>query len=413
MCGARGRPTMAVRLLVSVPGTAQYCRGTPPPLECSRPTLATLAYRGLTVLLAVLALAGQATYLDVLYWNALGVGGLTQGGLHPALRTAVLASATMTAVTAGLGMFLALRRDASRGARPLGLALAGWAYLLAFSGLSLLLSPDPGRDLRGPFASHFLFVEAIASAALLRFTALFPTPLTPRALEDPATMPGWLRPAQRARLMLLGPRAPWVTALASAALVLIVNAALGRPIQDAALLLLTDVLRLTALAVVVLNLRASFVAADREGRRTTLWFVVGFTLLLGAVGALLGGNLLAAVTGWDAPGFNWRPIVLDIGVLGLVAAVIVGVVYEGGRKPGPIARQLAVLGGAVTVTLFLAAGMESLAKGVVVAPFPVPRGVGTAVACITVGLLYRRTRRPIESMIYHAWAEPPEGTPES
>lgn len=398
-------------VLVGILRTAHYSnvRSRPPP-KSSRRTLATLAYRGLTILLAVLALAGQLTYLDILYWNVSGIGKLAEGGLQPALRTAVFASAAMTAVIGGVAIYLAARRDDARGARPLGLALAGWAYLLAFTGLTLLLSPPSGPGFRGPFAAHFLVVEAISSAALLRFTALFPTPLGREALDDPDALPAWRRPAQRFRLVLLGRRAPWVIAMAATALVLIVNAALGRPMQDAALLLLTDLLRLATLAVVVVNLRASFVATDRDGRRAVFWLVVGFTLLLGAVGTLLGGNLLTAVTGWDPAGFNWRPIILDLGVVGLVGASVMGVVYRGPRKPGPVARHASVLAAAVTVGLFLAAGLESLAKGVVATPFPVPAGIGTAVAFVATALLYARARRPLESLIYHAWAEPAEET---
>ena len=383
------------------------------PPEPSRHILATVAYRGLTVLLAVLALAGQVTYLDVLYWNLLGVGELTEGGLHPALRTSVIASASVTAVMAVLAIVLALGREGERGARPFALALATWAYMLAFTGLTLLLSPEPGHGLRGIFAAHFLFVEAIASAALLRFTALFPVALTPEALEDPGTLSVWLRPLQRLRFVLLGPRSPWVAAVAAAVLILAVNRAFGRPLEDAALLLLADLLRLAAIAVAVLNLRGAFVARDRDGRRAIFWFVVGFTLLLGAVGVLLGGNLLVAVTGWEHPGFNWRPIVLNLGFVGLVWGATMGVAYRGSLRPGPMTRHVALLATAVMVALFLAAGLESLVKGVVAAPFPVPKGIGTLAAFLAVGLLYARTRRPIESLVYHTWAEPPEGTPEA
>jgi len=394
------------------------CRGLPNPAlfevtdrppEPPRHILATVAYRGLTVLLAVLALAGQVTYLDVLYWNVLGVGELTVGGLHTAFRTSVIASASVTAVMAVLAIVLAFRRDSERGARPFALALAGWAYMLAFTGLTLLLSPESGDRLHGAFSAHFLFVEAIASAALLRFTASFPVRLAPEALEDPGTLSVWLRPLQRLRFVLLGSRAPWVAAVAAAVVILAVNRASGRQAEDAALLLLADAMRLAAIAVAVLNLRGAFVAADRDGRRAVFWFVVGFTLLLGAVGVLLGGNLLVAVTGWEHPDFNWRPIALNLGFVGLVWGATMAVAYRGSHRPGPMARHVAVLATAVVVALFLAAGLESLVKGVVAAPFPVPRGIGTVVAFVAVGLLYVRTRRPIEDLVYHAWAEAPEG----
>jgi hypothetical protein len=206
----------------------------------------------------------------------------------------------------------------------------------------------------------------------------------------------------------LSPAGPWLAGSAACAVVLVAAAAQGRPIQDAPLIVPADVFRLSALAVVVLNLRASFVATATEGRRAGFWFVVGFTLLLGAVGVLLGGNVLTAVTKWAIPGFNWRPVVLDLGVLGLIWGSVRGIAYRGTRKPGPLARHAAVLASSVTVALFLAAGLESLLTGVVASPVSLPRGAGTLIAFVAIGLLYVRVRGPVESMLYHAWADEPE-----
>jgi hypothetical protein len=321
----------------------------------------------------------------------------------------VITGAVVTAVAVVTGLVLVFRKDGSTGAHPFGLALAAWGYMLSYSGLTILLAPGQGSLLQGPFDTHFLLVEAVGSAALLRFTAVFPAPLAPAALQDPESLHVLLRPAQRLRLWLLTPSGPWLAALGGWAVVLFANAGLGRATEDAALLGLADLFRLGALAVAVTNLRAAFVDADSAGRRALFWFVVGFTLLLGAVGALLGGNVLTMVTRWGIPGFNWRPVVLDVGVLGLIWGSAMGVVYRGPLKPGPVARRSAVFASALTVALFLAAGIESLFEGPLAARVTIPEGVGTLVAAIAVGLLYARARRPLESMIYHSWADvPPE-----
>lgn len=374
------------------------------PLPAPRPTLAALAHRTLTVALAALALVGQLAYVDALHWNSLGVGRLAQGSLHPALLSSVVTNAVVTAVAVAAALALTFRRDSERGSHALGLGLASWAYLLSYSGITVLLAPDPSSPLRLAYEAHFLFVEALGLAALLRFTALFPTPLTPAATLDPDELPVGLRSAQRVRRLFLTPRAAWVAGVAAPIALLSLTAALGRPLQDAALLLPTDLLRLAALAVVVVNVRGAFVAADLEGRRAVFWLVVGFSLLMGAVGALLGGNVLSAVTGWEIPRFNWRPAVLDLGVIGLIWGASMGVFYRGRLKPGLVARRAGVLAGAVTVGLFLAAGLESLVAGVVATRITLPAGTGTVVAGVAVTLLYLRTHRPIESMLYHAWS---------
>jgi hypothetical protein len=347
---------------------------------------------------------GQLAYLDVLYWDALGLGRLGSGHIHPALLSSVVAGAVVSVFTSLLALAMVFRGKGERGSRPLGLALAAWGYLLAYSGITILLAPDPSSVLRMAFETHFLLVEAIGSAALLRFTAVFPQSLPASALEDPDELAIGLRTAQQVRRWLLEPWTPWATGVAAVLLILGVNAALGRPTQDAPLLLLTDLFRMAALALVILNLRRSFVVGDETARRQMFWLVVGFTLLLGAVGTLLGGNVLTTVTGWSLPSFNWRPVVLDLGVLGLIWGAAMAVFYRGPMKPGRLTRRLSVVASAATIALFLAAGMETLLAGAVASRMNFPPGVGTAVAFLAMGLLYVRIRGPLESMIYTAWA---------
>ena len=367
----------------------------------------TFAYRGVTVILVALALMGQAAYLDVLYWNSMGLGRLAMGGVTPALFSAVITGAVVSLVSGVLGVTMAFRGDGARGARPLGLALAAWSYLLAYSGTTVLFAPDLDSPFRFAFESHFLGVEALGLAALLRFTTLFPTPLTSADLRAPDDLAVGLRTAQYLRLLLLRAWGPWLFAAMALALVLGVNATMGRTTQDTALLPLTDIMRLAALAVVVLNLRVSFVRADRQNRRQMFWMVVGFTLLVGAVGALLGGNVLVAVTHWEIQGLNWRPIVLDLGVMGLLWGTAMGVFYNGAMRPGVFTRRATVLFSMLTMALFLAAGMETL-----LVARSLPQGIGTVLATVAVGLLFVTSRRPLESMLYHTWADRAKAAPE-
>lgn len=367
----------------------------------------TFAYRGVTVILVALALMGQAAYLDVLYWNTMGLGRLAMGGVAPALLSAVITGAVVSLVSGMLGVTMAFRGGGSRGARPLGLALSAWSYLLAYSGTTVLFAPDLGSPFRFAFEAHFLGVEAVGLAALLRFTTLFPTPLHDSDLRPPDQLAVGLRTAQHLRLLMLRPWGPWVFGAVALALVLGVNAGMGRTTQDTALLPLTDILRLLALAVVVLNLRVSFVSSGRDDRRHMFWMVVGFTLLVGAVGALLGGNVLVAVTRWEIPGLNWRPIVLDLGVMGLLWGTGMAVFYEGAMRPGVFTRRATVFLSMLTMALFLAAGMETLLVARSLA-----QGIGTVLAAVAVGLLYATTRRPLESMLYHTWADRGDASPE-
>jgi hypothetical protein len=129
--------------------------------------------------------------------------------------------------------------------------------------------------------------------------------------------------------------------------------------------------------------------------------VVGFTLLVGAVGVLLGGNVLSAVTGWELPGWNWRPVVLDLGVLGLLVGMVMAVSYDGPARPGALTRRLTVLLSTVTATLFLAAGMETLSA----ARTSLPHGVGALLAVLAGAILYATVRGPLERVLYETWAQ--------
>ncbi len=379
--------------------------GTPSPPPSKEASLAALVYRGLTILLAALAVIGQVALLDALYRDGVGLGTISLGAVRPALLSAVVTGAVVSLVSAALAVAMAVRRPARPGARPMGLALGVWAYLLAYSGIVVLLAPGATSALRRPFDIHFLVVEALGLAALIRFTAIFPRPLRPEHLQDPATLPAVVASAQRVRIWLLRPAAPWVCALLAVVVAVATNTALGRPIEDTALLPLTDVLRLLALGVVVFNLRRSYLSCPPTERAPMTWVVLGFGLLVGTVGLVLGGNVLSAATGWELPAVNWRPIVLHLGVVGLLWGSAMGVFYVGAADPGPLVRRVAVLSGMATFALFLAAGLEILLSGGVAARFAMPSGTGTLLALVVTALVYGRTRRPLEDFLSQPWIE--------
>ena len=399
MCGVYPHLTTSsvLKCLVASHASFPLWKGTVVP-PSPRSPLTTFAFRGATVLLVALALTGQAAYLDALYWNLMGLGPLAAGGVTPALLSSAMTGAVVSGVAGTLALILAFGGDGARGARPLGLALSAWAYLLAYSGTTLLFAPNLESPLRFAFEAHYLVVEAVGLAAFLRFTTLFPRETEASWLRAPAELPVGLRSAQHIRLLLLRAGGVWVVGAAALAMALGVNALLGRSAQDTALLPLTDLLRIAALAVVVLNLRVSFVNADQEDRRRMFWMVLGFTLLVGAVGGLLGGNVLLAVTTWD-PGLNWRPILLDLGVIGLLWGMVMAVFYDGPMRPGLLTRRLTVLLSMLTLALFLAAGLETLLMARSLVP-----GLGTLVAAVTMSLLYGTWRHPLEGILYQTWA---------
>lgn len=364
--------------------------------------LAKSSYRIVTVVLALLAVTGQIAHVRALMAAAGGAGPLA-GSARPSLIAVVGAGAIVSVTAALTAVTIALRGRYDRGAGPIGVALAAWAYLLAYSGLVLLLAPRGGGWPRAAFDGHFLFVEAVGLAGLLRFTTLFPVHLGPPDLQDPASLPRGLRLAQRLRASLLGPRGPWVAGGLTVSGVLAFNQSLGRGVAEAALLPVTDVFRLLALCLVVLNLRRGYILAEGAARGRAQWVALGFVLLLTAAGLVIGANVLTGVTGWETTRINWRPVLLDVGVLGLLWGLSRGVLYEGDASAAGLVPRVGLLAMAATVGLLLAAGLEGFFAGGLPGRLHLPAGVGSVLAVTAVTTLYSRARGTLEATLGRSW----------
>jgi len=365
--------------------------------------LAKSSYRIVTAAMALLAVAGQIVHLRALVAAAGGSGPLA-GSARPSLIAVVGAGAIVSFTAALTAVAIALRGREERGAPPIGVALAAWAYLLAYSGLALLLAPRGGGWPRAVFDAHFLFVEALGLAGLLRFTALFPVPLGPSDLQDPASLPPGLGLAQRVRAALLGPRGPWTAGGLTVAGILLFNRGLGRGFAEAALLPLTDVFRLLALSLVVVNLRRGYTLAEGAARGRAQWVALGFVLLLASAGLVIGANVLTGVTGWETTRINWRPVLLDVGVVGLLWGLSRGVLYEGDASAAGLVPRVGVLAMAATVGLLLAAGLESFFAAGLPGRLHLPAGVGSLLAVTGVATLYARARGTLETALRRSWA---------
>jgi len=364
--------------------------------------LAKSSHRAVTVVLAVLAVGGQIVHVRALIAAATGSGPLA-GSARPSLIAVVGAGAIVSVTAALTAVVVSVRGRDDRGAQPIALSLAAWAYLLAYSGLMLLLAPRGGGWPRAVFDAHFVCVEALGLAGLLRFTAAFPVALAPSDLQDPASLPPGLRGAQRVRIALLAPPGPWIAAATAVAVLLVFNRSLGRGVAEAALLPLADVFRFLALGVVVFNLRRGYLLARGAARARAQWVALGFVLLLAAAGVVIGANVLIGVTGWESTRINWRPVLLDVGVLGLLWGLSRGVLYEGDASAVRLVPRVGLLAMAATAGLLLAAGLESFFAGALPGRLHLPEGVGSVLAVTAVATLYTKGRVTLESALSRSW----------
>ena len=365
-------------------------------------SLVPTVVRVAVTLLAIAGTAAQVAYLDALWWHSLGLAETVARNVGPALIILLTAHAIVSVVSAFLAIALVLHEGSLQGAaRGLGAAFGAWSYLLAYSGVTMLFRPDPGlwQDL---FEGHFLVVEVIGLAGLLRFTTLFPRPLVADDIPPSPEMPAILMPAHVVSLWMLRPAAPW----AAGVLVLVGlwtwTITLGGSLSDAGLHPLMDLVRFAAAGLVVLNLRRAWGSATGGDRDRLIWLVAGLASLLGSLALLIGGNVLVAVTGFPEPDVAWRPILLDLGLIGFLAGLAMSILYSRDAHPITVVRWIVSTCSVTTFGLFLAAGLEALFSGGILAAYSLRTGVGTAIALATIVSTYRNLVRLVGRLLPQA-----------
>ena len=115
-----------------------------------------------------------------------------------------------------------------------------------------------------------------------------------------------------------------------------------------------------------------------------------FGILAGSLAVLIGGNMLVAVTGFPEPEVAWRPILLDVGLVGFMASLAMSVLHGERNDPGRVLRLFTSWAAVTTIGLFAAAGLEALFSGGLVGAVSLRHGVGSAVAFAVVLATYRQ-----------------------
>jgi len=154
--------------------------------------------------------------------------------------------------------------------------------------------------------------------------------------------------------------------------------------------------RFAAAGVVVLNLRRSWGRAAAEGAERLAWLLVALAFLIGTLLVFIGANVLVAVAEWPEPALPWRPLLLDLGLVGFLIGMAMAVLYDGSLEPTGTVRRIASLSTMAALGLFLAAALEALFSGSVLAGFSLRTGVGTIIAFVIVLSTHRGLMRTLE-----------------
>jgi hypothetical protein len=276
----------------------------------------------------------------------------------PARRGVVVAwvvlsgGGALASVTLGLALLwrVAPRPDARALAAFAGMA----AWFFAWGGIARLNGGNqPGSLLHGVVEQSVPVAVLFGLAALLRFSVLFPRPLTP------ADLPG------RARRLLLDGRVAWGGAVGWVALVAALawvdTLVMARHPRAAPLLWMvvpaTIALMLATLAVAVANLRLGYALADAEGRRRIFWIVEGFLAGTGIV-VVASAVKLATMVGGSGAGAGWYPLAGFAALFVMVVCLGIAMFGAGAIDPALVVRRTALVGAVGVAMIFLFAGVE-------------------------------------------------------
>jgi hypothetical protein len=195
---------------------------------------------------------------------------------------------------------------------------------------------------------------------------------------------------------MLRPAAPWIVGAVVLTGLWTLTFAQGRPLGDAGLHPLMDVVRFAAAGLVVLSLRRAWGRAEGESAERLTWPIAALVFLLGSLFLFIGGNVLMAVAEWPEPIVAWRPLLMDLGLLGFLGGLAMAVLYHGRLDATRTARRIVSIASVGTLGLFLAAGLEALLSGGAMAGFSLRTGVGTILATAIVLSTSRGLARSVE-----------------
>lgn len=294
----------------------------------------------------------QGFYSDEIAGNPHFLAGLGAWAVAPVvIRTAF--DPLLSVITLAIVWWASDRRETR------ALALAGGLLVVANNPLSYTGFPVP----RLLSDSIYHLKIALGGAAILRFAAVFPSPLTPEDLVRPprgrrylGPLLRWLprrrrrsaapggpdRKPPRIGAWLLRPRVVWGLALCIALPHVLYAAFTGRPVDD----VLGPLFWLVCVVQAVRYFRASYRRVGTEGRTRLLWVLVGFGCLCATVPVGAAGYGTAMLFSMDA---SLRLVVFAYTVPFVLFAMTpvclaIAVFYHGALDPELTIRKTAIYG---------------------------------------------------------------------
>lgn len=323
-----------------------------------------------------------------------------QAQLEPLMIMAVLLGIVAGATV--LTTALLLRSASSPEGRALAMMLTAIAYAVGAMEMIHKIRQEWGLPWLVDALLDFTIPLAlmIAVASLLRFTLLFPHPLTPAQLAEDRLLPGF-------RTKLLDSRFVWkwvigiaVVAEGAVLATLAVRkhfdlAARGFPFHNLAL---TAILLVT-LAICVANLRAGYRHSQAGGRRRIYWILEG--LLAATVILVLASvlKLLQMVSGYHIDFTLWYPLAVLGGILVMIVFLGVAMFYAGALDPRLAIQRTATTGLVGVAMVLILAVAQEFAQELLVSILGLSDRMGGMVTGGVVALSFEPVQRRVSAFV--------------
>jgi hypothetical protein len=331
-----------------------------------------------------------------------------------------------------LALVLVARSWEVRGARSLALFLAFlaavWGSLLRFLKVEVLESEaNVNLSASGWEATLAVAGLLLASGAFVRFSTLFPVPLSPDGLSPPQR----LVMLRRLRVALFRPSVVWglvaLLVLAHPGLGLLFEGMIpsapegeGTPVEGAVVpfligqVVLICIPPLVAIGLGIRNLASGYGLATLEDRKRVLWLVAGTSAAGWMVLGSIFGFILAVALGLP----EWIPVGLLVLLVSaptvLVIACAIALFYAGSVDPGLVLKRSTVYGALGALGIVLFAGLEEVLSEWVASRMGLPGMVGSLLAgSLTAGIMIplRKTVGRAASRILPGQGEASHGGP--
>jgi hypothetical protein len=366
-------------------------------------------------LLAALLIAAGATHVATLAPRVIELAGaIPAGGVWVIVAYCVSGvTALLACLLAGFLLWKAPDRPAAR-ALTLFLAFLAifWGSLFRFvevsadsESLTVGLTYGSGWASQSALAAFLLGV-----AAFLRFTALFPRPLTGQRLRTPR-----FRGLRRIREATFRAVPVWGTAVVLYVGIRYVPDVVIRflgpaPFDESAVRTLVRtnltlmgigyvVIPTIALAVGVANLWSSYRLADPEERRRMTWVTVGFSTATWLMVAAAGAGIVVGTFDLPERIAIAVPVLFGVAPLLVVVGAAIGVLYGGAIDPRLTLQRSTVYGALAAVAVVAFAALENALSSLIEVRLGLPGFAGSAVAGGIVAALLIPVRRPLQRIV--------------